>query len=83
MRNAGCPPLIQAKIPLAFCPGISYNAESMSSTAEIIIGCILVGLSLASIIGLTLWSGRIIEHASGSRQQTARHLLKELNGNRH
>ena len=70
-------------MPLAFYPWISYKAQTMSSKIEIIIGCIMVGFSLASIIGLTLWSGRIIEHASGSRQQTARHLLKELNGNKH
>ena len=71
------------KNALAFWVNISYKARTMSSTVEIVIGCIMVGSSMASIIGLTLWSGRIIEHASSSSQQTARHLLKEMNGNKH
>lgn len=74
------PPLL--KIILAIRPTIPYKVLTMTNKAEIIIGCIMVGISLASLIGLTLWAGRIIAYISRSEQQTARHLLKGLNGDR-
>lgn len=52
----------------------------MTNRTEIIIGCIMVSVSLASLMGLTLWANRIIQYISRSEQQTARHLLKGLNG---
>jgi hypothetical protein len=52
----------------------------MTNRTEIIIGCIMVCISVASLIGLTLWAGRIISYISHSEQQTARHLLKGRNG---
>ena len=45
------------------------------------IGCTVVGISLASITSLTLWSRKIIEQIAESDRQTARHLIKQLNGN--
>jgi hypothetical protein len=47
---------------------------------EILLGCGMVGFSLASIAGLTLWSRRIIEQIADTERQTARHLIKHLNG---
>ena len=52
----------------------------MFGDIEITIGCILVGTSLASITGLVIWSRLIIEYVADSEQQTARQLLKGLNG---
>jgi hypothetical protein len=52
----------------------------MHDEVEIVIGCALVGFSLASIAGLTLWSREIIKQIANSDQQTARHLIKQLNG---
>ena len=54
----------------------------MQYEVEILIGCVMVGFSLASIFGLTLWSRKIIERIADSDQQTARHLIKQLNGNK-
>lgn len=67
-------------IILAFRQKIPYNPSTMTNRTEIIIGCFMVGVSLASLIGLTVWAGRIIAYISRSEQQTARHLLKGLNG---
>jgi hypothetical protein len=53
----------------------------MQYEIEILIGCAMLGFSLASILGLTLWSRKIIERIAGSDQQTARHLIIQLNGN--
>ena len=47
---------------------------------EILLGCGMVGFSLVSIAGLTLWSRKIIEQIADSDRQTARHLIKQLNG---
>jgi len=52
----------------------------MHLEVEILVGCALVGVSLASILSLTLWSRGIIERIAESEQQTARHLIKQLNG---
>ncbi len=40
----------------------------------------MVGVSLSSITGLTWGSRKIIEHIAESDRQTARHLIKQLNG---
>jgi hypothetical protein len=52
----------------------------MHHEVEILIGCGLVSLSLTSILSLTLWSRKIIERIAASDLQTARHLIKQLNG---
>jgi len=52
----------------------------MHREIEILIGCGLVVFSLVSIFSLTLWSRKIIERIGTSDRQTARHLIKQLNG---
>ena len=54
----------------------------MHQEAEIIIGGVMVAFSLASILGLTLWSRKIIERIADSDRHTARHLIKQFNGDR-
>ena len=67
-------------VVLAFVRRISYKPMPMHHGFEILIGCGMIGFSLAGITGLTLWSRKIIEQIADSDRQTARHLIKQRNG---
>jgi hypothetical protein len=54
----------------------------MAGEIEIAIGGVMVGFSLAGLLGLTVWSRKIIERIARSERQTARHLIQQLNGKR-
>ncbi len=48
--------------------------------ANIIIGCIITGCTIAIITVLTVWARRTIDKIAQGGYRTARQTLKELNG---